>query len=201
VPLRTQSEGEISLEEAQFAAASMANRAARTVLAEAHPGEMFAVLCKRFRDAYQPMLRTKIAGALVSECATEGIETVPFGITVDPEWRRSSGSAAFRSRGARSLVRRGDRASAGRIRIDADGSSWSLARPPDARWVHMAPVFALPLGFLNKRVAHSLLRAASRACHDHRWKLRRSLERGIRARASSRSAGSKSRVLARSFPA
>lgn len=85
VPLRTQSEGEISLEEAQFAAASMANRAARTVLSEAHPGEMFAVLCKRFRDAYQPMLRTKIAGALVSECATEGIETIPFGITVDPE--------------------------------------------------------------------------------------------------------------------
>jgi hypothetical protein len=64
----------------------------------------------------------------------------------------------------------------------------------------MAPVFALPLGFLNKRVAHSLLRAASRTCHDHRCKFRRSLERGIRARASSRSAGSKSRVLARSFP-
>ncbi len=46
---------------------------------------MFAVLCKRFRDAYQPMLRTQIAGALVSECSTEGIETVPFGITVDSE--------------------------------------------------------------------------------------------------------------------
>jgi hypothetical protein len=85
VPLRTQSEGKIPLEEAQFAAASMANRAARSVLSNAHPGEMFAVLCTRFKDAYQPMLRTQIHGALVGDCNTKGVEVVLFGITADPE--------------------------------------------------------------------------------------------------------------------
>lgn len=69
------------MEAAQFAAASMANRAARMVLSEAHPGEMFAVLCRRFIATYEPMLRTKISAAKVTACTTEGIETVPFGIT------------------------------------------------------------------------------------------------------------------------
>ncbi|WP_224367276.1 hypothetical protein [Hyalangium versicolor] len=81
VPLRTRKEGEISLEVAQFAAASMANRAAREVMADAQPGEMLAVLCKRFKVIYQEMLRAKITGARVRQCEEPGIETVPFGIT------------------------------------------------------------------------------------------------------------------------
>ena len=85
VPLRTRQQGEISLEDAQFAAASMANRAAREVLSQAHPGEMFAVLCTRFKMTYQLMLRAKYAGALVTECDIEGIETVPFGIELSKE--------------------------------------------------------------------------------------------------------------------
>jgi hypothetical protein len=83
VPIRTREDGEIPLEAAHFAAASMANRAAREVLATAHPGEMFAVLCKRFKEVYEPMLRTKIPPAKVTDCTTEGVETVPFGITPD----------------------------------------------------------------------------------------------------------------------
>jgi hypothetical protein len=116
------------------------------------------------------------------------------------EWRRSSGSAAFRSRGTRSLVRRGDQASAGRISIDVDDSSWFPAPPPDARLGAWGINFRSAARLLNTRVPHSLLRAASRTGHDHRRKLQRSLERGIRSRASSRSPRSKSRVIGRSFP-
>jgi hypothetical protein len=89
VPLRTKNEGEISLELAQFAAASMANRAAREVMSDAQPGEMLAAPCRRFKAVYKAMLRTKISAAEVSECTTKGIEIVPFGITSDePEpWK------------------------------------------------------------------------------------------------------------------
>jgi hypothetical protein len=82
VPLRTKAQGEILLEEAQFAAASMANRAARDVLSQAHPGEMHAVLCDRFKKTYEMMLREKYAGSRVRECRTAGIETVPFDISL-----------------------------------------------------------------------------------------------------------------------
>ncbi|WP_224245636.1 hypothetical protein [Hyalangium gracile] len=85
VPIRNMKQGEIPLEAARFAAASMANRAARMVLSQAHPGEMFAVLCTQFRGVYEPMLRTQIAGATVGECRTEGVEIVPFGITTASE--------------------------------------------------------------------------------------------------------------------
>jgi hypothetical protein len=79
-PLRTREQGEIPLEAAQFAAASMANRAARDVLSTAHPGDMFAVLCNRFKRTYEFMLREKYDGARVKECDTAGIETVTFGV-------------------------------------------------------------------------------------------------------------------------
>jgi hypothetical protein len=49
------------------------------------PAEMFAVLCKSFKETYQVMLRAKYAGALVSECRTGGIATVPFGIELGKE--------------------------------------------------------------------------------------------------------------------
>ena len=81
VPLRTEEEGEISLELAQFAAASMANRAAREIMSDAQPGEMLAELCRQFKVIYEAMLNAKITGARVGACRTEGIETVPFGIT------------------------------------------------------------------------------------------------------------------------
>jgi hypothetical protein len=75
----------IRIEEAQFAAASMANRAAREVLSHAHPGEMHAVLCDRFKKTYELMLGEKYAGSRVRECRTAGIETVPFGIKLGEE--------------------------------------------------------------------------------------------------------------------
>jgi hypothetical protein len=85
IPLRTGKQGVIPLEEAQFAAASMANRAAREVLSHAHPGEMHAVLCDRFKKTYELMLGEKYAGSRVRECRTAGIETVPFGIKLGEE--------------------------------------------------------------------------------------------------------------------
>jgi len=85
IPLRTKADGEIPLEEAQFAAAAMANRAARDVLSRAHPGDMYSVLCRDFINTYNAMLDAKYRGALVSACVTKGIETVPFGYKVGEE--------------------------------------------------------------------------------------------------------------------
>lgn len=84
VPIRTSLQGDIPLEDAQEAAADMANRAAFRVLSEAHPGDMLSVLCSRFKDSYEPMLREKLKGSRVGECRSQGIETVPFGIVIDP---------------------------------------------------------------------------------------------------------------------
>lgn len=81
VPLRNKDQGTIPLEIAQFAAASMANQAARAVMSDAQPGEMLAELCRRFKVVYQEILDAKIKGARVSQCRSAGIETVPFGIT------------------------------------------------------------------------------------------------------------------------
>jgi len=87
LPLRTAKQGEIPLEEAQFAAAAMANRAVRDVLSRAHPGEMLATLCEDFKKTYKAMLNAKYIGARVGKCESAGVETVPFGIEVggDPE--------------------------------------------------------------------------------------------------------------------
>jgi hypothetical protein len=85
LPLRTEDQGKISLEEAQFAASSMANRAVRDVLSRAHPGEMLATLCTDFKETYQVMLSAKYLGARVRECKSAGIETVPFGIKLGEE--------------------------------------------------------------------------------------------------------------------
>jgi hypothetical protein len=80
LPLRNKELGDIPLETAQRTAAGTANRAAHTVLAEASAGEMIAVLCLQFKERYQRMLGEEIAGARVSQCETEGIETVYFDI-------------------------------------------------------------------------------------------------------------------------
>ncbi|WP_324985626.1 hypothetical protein [Hyalangium sp.] len=84
VPIRTSSQGEIPLEDAQDAAADMANRAAFRVLSEAHPGDMLAELCIRFKVTYEFMLREKIKGSRIGECRSLGIKTVPFGVVIDP---------------------------------------------------------------------------------------------------------------------
>lgn len=86
LPLRTAEHGEIPLEEAQLAAASMANRAVRDVLSQSHPGEMLAVLCKDFRTIYDAMLNATYKGARVRECKTAGVETVPFGVELGEEF-------------------------------------------------------------------------------------------------------------------
>jgi hypothetical protein len=85
LPLRTEKQGEIPLEEAQFAAAAMANRAVRDVLSRAHPGEMLAVLCEDFKKTYSAMLNAKYFGAKVGECDSKKVETVPFGIKFGEE--------------------------------------------------------------------------------------------------------------------
>jgi hypothetical protein len=83
VPIRNL-QGEILLEEAQATAADMANRAAFRVLSEAHPGDMLAELCGRFKVTYELMLQEKFKGSRIGECRSLGIETVPFGVVIDP---------------------------------------------------------------------------------------------------------------------
>ncbi|HVG62338.1 MAG TPA: hypothetical protein VNA24_27495 [Hyalangium sp.] len=80
LPIRNGAQGDIPLELAQWASADIANRAAHTVLADARPGEMIAVLCIQFKRKYERMLKDELAGARVSECRTQGIETVRFDI-------------------------------------------------------------------------------------------------------------------------
>ena len=63
----------------------MANRAAYSVLSEAHPGEMMAVHCLAFKKEYERVLGEEIFGTRVSECVTEGIETVHFDLTNQDE--------------------------------------------------------------------------------------------------------------------
>lgn len=85
IPLRTNADGKIPLEEARFAASAMANRAARDVLSRAHPGDMYIVLCRDFIATYNAMLNAKYQGSRVSACYSKGIETVPFGYQVGKE--------------------------------------------------------------------------------------------------------------------
>ncbi len=80
LPMRTGQQGDISLSEAQWLSAEMANQAAQSILAEARPGEMIAVHCIQFKRRYERLLKEEIAGARVSECRTPAIETVPFDI-------------------------------------------------------------------------------------------------------------------------
>jgi hypothetical protein len=78
MPAHNEAQGEISLEKAQEAAATMANRAMYKVLSEANPGTMLGTLCAPFKTLYRLMLREKIYGAEVSECVSKGAKTVHF---------------------------------------------------------------------------------------------------------------------------
>lgn len=78
LPVRNKQQGDIPLEYAQRISAYRANRAAYTVLSQAHPGEMLAVLCLDFKEEYERVLGVQIEGARVSECVTQGVETVYF---------------------------------------------------------------------------------------------------------------------------
>ena len=71
-------QGRISLEEAQRAAAEMANRAIYRVLSDAHPSTMLFTLCGNFKDLYRLMLKEKIQGAELGECRTRGLKVVHF---------------------------------------------------------------------------------------------------------------------------
>jgi hypothetical protein len=80
LPIYNQQQHEVPLEVARFVAADAANRASYTVLSEAHPGEMMAVLCSRFKTLYQELLKDEVKGARVGDCSTRGIKTVHFGL-------------------------------------------------------------------------------------------------------------------------
>ena len=79
LPIFNEERGEIPLEEAQQAAAELANRASYRVLSQAHPGEMLAVLCREFESLYEILLNEWIRGARVGRCMTRGVKTVHFG--------------------------------------------------------------------------------------------------------------------------
>ena len=78
VPVRNGPQGEISLEFARAAAASMANRAMYKVLSEAHPSEMLGIHCRNFTKLYLLMLDEKVKGSRVRQCMMQGVKTVHF---------------------------------------------------------------------------------------------------------------------------
>ncbi|HLM45201.1 MAG TPA: hypothetical protein VK458_15100, partial [Myxococcaceae bacterium] len=67
LPIYNQQQHEVPLDVAQFLAADLANRAGYKVLSEAHPGEMMAVLCRRFKVLYQEFLKEEVRGARVGD--------------------------------------------------------------------------------------------------------------------------------------
>ncbi|REG30865.1 hypothetical protein ATI61_106335 [Archangium gephyra] len=78
LPVRNDAQGEISLADAQEAAANMANRAMYKILSEAHPSEMLGTHCRNFKELYVLMLDEKIKGARVRQCMMQGVKTVHF---------------------------------------------------------------------------------------------------------------------------
>ncbi|WP_375769406.1 DUF2381 family protein [Archangium gephyra] len=78
MPLHNEHQGEISLQDAQDAAAAMANRAMYKILSEAAQGEMLFTHCKNFKTLYNLMLKEKIYGAEVGACMRKGVKTVHF---------------------------------------------------------------------------------------------------------------------------
>ncbi len=73
VPIMTTTQGFISEERAQAAAASAADEAARIVLAEATATMMSAILCRRFIEAMRLCLKEQIRGVRVSNFQTAGL--------------------------------------------------------------------------------------------------------------------------------
>lgn len=80
VPIHHQQQHEVPLDVARFLAADLANRAGYKVLSEAHPGEMMAVVCRRFKVLYQELLKEEVRGARVGDCSTRGVKVVHFGL-------------------------------------------------------------------------------------------------------------------------
>lgn len=85
LPIFNEERGEVPLEEAQQTAAELANRAIYRVLSQAHPGEMLAVLCGDFKALYEALLSEWIKGARVSQCVTQGVKVVHFGVSAGCE--------------------------------------------------------------------------------------------------------------------
>jgi len=78
MPLRNGRQGEISLQDAQDAAATMANRAMYKILSEADQGEMLFTHCNNFKALYSLMLKEKIHGAEVGACMSKDVKTIHF---------------------------------------------------------------------------------------------------------------------------
>jgi hypothetical protein len=77
-PLRNRDQGEISLQDAQDAAAAMANRAMYKILSEADQGEMLFTHCNNFKTLYNLMLKEKLHGAEVGACMSKDVKTIHF---------------------------------------------------------------------------------------------------------------------------
>jgi len=85
LPIRNTQQREVPLEVAQQVATYLANAAAQEILSKAQRGEMIAILCRRFKNEYEHLLRENIAGARVSECRTPGLEPIYFDIPLKSE--------------------------------------------------------------------------------------------------------------------
>jgi hypothetical protein len=78
IPVRTRLQGEISLEDAQEAAATMANRAMYRVLSAADVTVMLGTLCTDFKKLYKLMLDEKRKGSRVRQCMMKDVKIIHF---------------------------------------------------------------------------------------------------------------------------
>jgi hypothetical protein len=81
LPLRDPRDGERLLEERRICA-RLANHAAYAVMKDARPDELTAVVCNRFKRAYQDLLRQQIPQATVGACVSKGLSPVIFNVSL-----------------------------------------------------------------------------------------------------------------------
>jgi hypothetical protein len=76
MPVANGAQGEISIETAQSISASCANQAAKTTLATVTPTSPIGIACEEFKNLYDLILRSVIAGAMVTKVCYPGVPPV-----------------------------------------------------------------------------------------------------------------------------
>lgn len=84
VPIANGAQGEIPIDTAQSIAASCANQAARTTLATLTPTSPIGIACEEFKTLYDLILRSVIAGAMVTKVCYPGVPPVRLNPSVTP---------------------------------------------------------------------------------------------------------------------
>jgi hypothetical protein len=84
MPVANGAQGEISIETAQSISASCANQAAKTTLATVTPTSPIGIACEDFKTLYDLILRSVIAGSMVTKVCYPGVPPVRLTPPVTP---------------------------------------------------------------------------------------------------------------------